>query len=66
MTIVEVYIGLKRPATLLIEIMYQELMLTLEVYIGIIPAIIPTITQVAVVHCQVYNFLRVLLKACLW
>ena len=36
-------------------------MLAVEVYIGIITATIPPITQVAVVDCWLYNFLLVLL-----
>ena len=47
----EVYIGLKIPATLPLEIMEQSLMLTGEVNKGLIPATIPPITHMAVVDC---------------
>ena len=47
----EVYIGLKIPATLPLEIMEKALMLTGEVNKGLIPATIPPITKVTVVDC---------------
>ena len=56
-TVVEVDIGLKRLATIPLEIMEQELMFPVEVDIGLRPATLPPITKVTVVDCRVSNFL---------
>ena len=48
---VELELGLNIPATLPLVIMEQELMLTGEVDIGLIPATLPPITQFALVDC---------------
>ena len=61
MTMVEVYIGLKRTGNVLLEIFEQELMLTGEVDKGLRPVNILPITQVSGVYCRVSNFLLVLL-----
>ena len=58
---VEVELGLKRPAIIPLIIVDQELVLTVEVDIGIRPATLTPIEQVAVVNCLVENFLLVLL-----
>ena len=49
--VVEVELGLKIPATLPLAIVEQELMFTVEVDIGLIPATLPPITQVDLVYC---------------
>ena len=54
-------ICLKITAIITLKIVDQELMLTGEVNIGLIPATLPPITQVAMVDCWVYRFLLVLL-----
>ena len=49
--VVEVELGLKRPATITIAIVEQELMIPGEVYIGLRPTTINPTTQVAMVYC---------------
>ena len=57
----EVQLCIKRPAIIPLTIMEQELMLTGEVDIGIRPATLPPIDQVAVENVLVDKFLLVLL-----
>ena len=59
---VEVDIGIKIPATITFAFVEQDLMLTGEVGIGLRPATITPITQVAVVDCQLYYIILVQLK----
>ena len=59
--VLEVQLGIKRPAIIPITILEQELVLTIEVDIGIIPATLPPIDQVAVANVLVDKFLLVLL-----
>ena len=47
---VEVDLGHKSPSTIHLSIVEQELMLKVEVYIGLIPATLPPKTQVAVIY----------------
>ena len=54
-------IGLKRPSTIPLEIVEQELILKGEAYIGLRPATLPPITQVAMVDFWFSLFLLVLL-----
>ena len=54
-------ICLKITAIITLKIVDQELMLTGEVNIGLIPATLPPITQVIVVDFRVSNFLLILL-----
>ena len=56
-TIVEVNICLKRPNTLPLVILEQELMLTVELDIGLITATLPNISHVAVADFWVYFFI---------
>ena len=56
---VEVDLGLKRPSTINIAIMDQELVLRGEVKIGLTPANYPPITQVAILGYLVYQLLMV-------
>ena len=60
-TTLEVDIGLKRPATLPIAVVDQDLMFMGEGGLGIIPATIPPINQVDVLDCRFYHFILVLL-----
>ena len=59
-TVVEVDIGLKRLATIPLEIMEQELMFPVEVDIGLRPATHPRAYQEVVVDFLVSRFLLVL------
>ena len=49
--------GLYRPDTLPFAIMEQELMVTGEVNICLIPATIPNITEVSMVYCLFNQYL---------
>ena len=49
--LIEVDLGHKRPATITLAIRKQELMLRVELNIGLRPATIPPITKVNVVDC---------------
>ena len=58
---IEVGIFLNRPSTTHLSIVEKKLMLTVYVDIGIRPATIPPITQVAVVYFHASHFLIILL-----
>ena len=60
-TMVEVVIFIKIPDTITLKIVDQELILTGEVNIGLIPTTITCTTQVVVVDCWVSQFILVLL-----
>ena len=62
MTTEEVNIDLKTPATLLLSIMEEVLIMMGEVDIQLRPATLPHITQVGVLDCRLSMFLLFLLK----